>query len=406
MNNSEFKKVISLAYKLLIVSSITVYNTAGEYHTLDLWVRDLEKQVDYVESLSLVCPIAESEGNSEKNLAPLPKSINIYAEHDLKSPSDYTNLAKQHDVIQIAVNKPVWYSKTEFNFLKAARKNNICIISALSSNRAKTLLLNARSKGVLRFIKSIISYVGLNIAIAYFTKNTDGCFVVGEGLRELVNRKQPNVYVGTASWIRQEDILPKSEIERKAAQITKHQRLKLCIATRLEPMKGVHLALDALARIKDQSEESAHELLILGEGEELERLQKQSKKLGLDHMITFGGTRSYPDEFFNTIREYDLMLLTNLNDEQPRLIFDAISQGLIPVCPDSNPFKALRLEDEIYFSKGDANSLAETILNISAINDYGKLLNKLALQAKNFTIDAMHENRAKWVEKTLEVHCK
>lgn len=392
-----------MAYKLLIVSSIPVYNIAGEYHTLDLWVRDLEKQVDYVKSLTLVCPMKQNSEIPNKSLAPLPKPINIHPKDNLKTSSDYTKLAKQHDVIQIAANKPVWHSKTELSFLKAARKNNISIISGLSSNRAKTLLLNARSKGVLRFIKSIISYIGLNIAISYFTKNTDGCFVVGEGLRELVSKKQPNIYVGTASWIRQEDILPNSEIEQKAALLAKHQRLRLCIATRLEPMKGVHLALDALAHIKDQLKHNIPEMLILGEGEELERLQEQSKKLGLDHMVTFGGTRSYPDEFFNTIREYDLMLLTNLNDEQPRLIFDAISQGLIPVCPDSSPFKALALEDEIYFSKGNANSLAQTILNISAINDYDTLLNKLVAHAKNFTIDAMHEKRAKWIEKILEV---
>ncbi len=395
-----------MAYKLLIVSSIPVYSIAGEYLTLDLWLRDLEKQVDYVESLSLICPVIENNENPKKNLASLPNSINVYAEDNLKTSADYNQLAKQHDVIQIAVNKPFWQSRTEFNFLKAAREFNISIILALSSNRAKTLLLNAKNKGIIKFIKSIISYIGLNIAISYFTKNTDGCFVVGEGLRELVSSKQSNIYIGTASWIRLEDILSKSEIEQKASLMANRQKLRLCIATRLEPMKGVHLALEALARLKDQSEENTPELLILGEGEELERLQKLSKKLAIDHLITFGGTRPYPNEFFNTIREYDLMLLTNLNDEQPRLIFDAISQGLIPVCPDSSPFKALALEDEIYFSRGDANSLARTISNISTLNDYGKLLNKLFAQAKNFTIDAMHENRAKWIEKILEGHGK
>lgn len=395
-----------MAYKLLIVSSIPVYQINGQFHTLDLWVKDLEKQIECVKKLSLVCPVNIKPAHTTENLTDLPESITLIGKGSLTSSTDYDALTSNHDVIQFGINQPIWDTKVEQNFLKAARRNNTCVISALSSNRAKTLLLNAKSKGILRYIKTLITYTGLNIAISYFTKNCDGVFVVGEGLRELVNPKQKNLHVGTASWIGREDFLSTHELANKADQLASRERLKLCVATRLEPMKGVHLSLDALATIKTRLGDHSPELLILGEGDELDNLKAQSARSGLDHLVTFGGMRAYPDDFFKTIREYDLILLTNLNDEQPRLIFDALSQGLIPICPDSLPFKALNLEHEVYFSRGDALSLAETIMNISTANNKKDLLKKLVDHSKNFTIDAMHEKRANWVHETLSLRSK
>ena len=399
------KWVIILAYKLLIVSSIPAYNIDGQFHSLDLWVKDLEKQIDYVSELSLVCPLVESSRiKPAMNLLSLPRSVNVVPKHTVMKYSDIEELAQGHDVIQIAANLPIWKARIEKQFLKVAREKNKIFITALSSNRAKTIMLNAQGKGPIKYLKSLISYMGLNFAIAYFTAKADGCLLVGEGLRELVSHKQKNIHIGTASWIRTEDFLPDAQIEHKANQLTDSQRLKLCVATRLEPMKGVHIALDALSQLQEQLGNKAPELLILGEGEELENLQKQSRELNLDQLVTFGGVRSYPEQFFEAIGQYNLMLLTNLNDEQPRLIFDAISQGLVPICPDSLPFRTLDLAKEVYFEKGDAKSLAQIISNVMEIKDPRNLLTQLTNQAKSFTIDKMHEKRARWIEGTLKEH--
>jgi glycosyltransferase involved in cell wall biosynthesis len=120
--------------------------------------------------------------------------------------------------------------------------------------------------------------------------------------------------------------------------------LTMCVATRLEPMKGVHLAVEALRILRPRMGEHAPILSILGEGRERENLDRLVRDHGLADRVRFADTFSYPDPFLAQIGRHDLRLLTNLNDEQPRVIFDAISQGLAPICPDSRPYRELGID--------------------------------------------------------------
>lgn len=390
-----------MAYKLLIISTIPVYIIDGVFCSLDLWVRDLQKQIDMVDRLILLCPVVDGSPARKSKEEPLPPTIEVFADTNLKSTHDYENLGTQVDVIQIAANKPAWDSTIECKFLKIAYKLDICFIAGLSSNRANTTLMNAKGKGVVKVIKSWIIYLGIKFSINYFTKRADGVFIIGNGLLKLVNPAQSNVFVNTASWIRQEDLVSDEYAIDKALDIQSRQKLKLCVATRLEYMKGVHIAIDALKILQDQLGDDAPELLILGEGEEHEKLRNQTLDLGLDDKVEFGGLRTYPNSFFATIRDYDLILLTNLNDEQPRLVFDAISQGLIPICPDTPPFQGLNLERHVYYERGSAYSLAQTIINIGQLKDLRSLLFGLLATARKSTVDTMHFERAKWISETV-----
>ena len=221
-------------------------------------------------------------------------------------------------------------------------------------------------------------------------------------MAKLVNSSQTNIHVGTASWISREDLITEEELERRALELQKKVRLKLCIATRLEYMKGVHLVIAALKILQKEMGQDMPDLLILGEGEEHDNLERQVQKNELENNVKFGGMRSYPDSFFETIRAYDLMLLTNLNDEQPRLIFDAISQGLIPICPDSKQFRALNLGDPVYFKQGNVSSLASVIKNVAYLKDYRPVLNALLSCGIESTLDTMHIERRKWISGTIE----
>lgn len=390
-----------MAYRLLLVSSIPVYKINDAYCTSDLWVRDLEKQVETVDQLTLVCPVNENNPKPQENTKLLPTNIIVFSENDLINTETYKKLVSSVDVVQIAANKPFWKSKVENRFLKISNKIDTYFVAALSSNRAKTVLINAKNKGILKVLKSWMLYLGINFSIWHFTKYAGGVFVVGQGLLKLINPTQSNTFVGTASWIRREDLISDDDLNKKSNNLQSRGKLKLCIATRLEYMKGIHIAIDALKSLHEENLGHTPDLLILGEGEELENLKNQTHRLGLDQYIEFGGTRSYPDSFFDTIRNYDLMLLTNLNDEQPRLVFDALSQGLIPICPDSLPFKSLKLEKEIYYERGNPTSLAEVIKSITEKNNYGPLMVKLIQRAHESTVDSMHENRAEWITQTL-----
>ena len=121
----------------------------------------------------------------------------------------------------------------------------------------------------------------------------------------------------------------------------------------------------------------------------------------LENIVSFDGVRAYPDEFFAELRNFELILLTNLNEEQPRLIFDAISQGLIPICPDSAAYQHLKLPAEILYRKGDAHSLALTWLAFCDCVAVAKMMQQLCPMAFQYTINAMHQKRSQWIADLL-----
>ena len=390
-----------MTYKLLIVSAIPVYKIHGAYYTLDLWLKDLDAQLKVVSELCLVCPVLSRQTILESDLRPTPSSIRIVNNQILNTNVDYQELVHLYDVTQISANRPFWLSGVERKIYKHAHAANICCIAGISSNRARTTILNAKNKSVLKRIKAWVIYFGINLSIHYFTERSDGIFLVGSGLVKLINPKHTNIFVNTASWIRDVELIKKNDFLNKVFVINERNNLRICVAARLEHMKGVHVALDALKIIKDRAGIGVPKLLILGAGCEEEALRGQALDNGLGNDVVFGGVKSYPDEFFNTIREYDLMLLTNLNDEQPRLVFDSISQGVIPICPNSDQFKALNLDGFVYYKKGSAAALAEKVHQFMIFQNIPELCENLHKVAAKNTIDTMHQFRSDWIKDTI-----
>ena len=96
-----------------------------------------------------------------------------------------------------------------------------------------------------------------------------------------------------------------------------------------------------------------------------------------------------------------MVLLTNLNDEQPRLIFDAISQGCLPVCPDSTPYRSLGLPPELLYRRGDVDSLAQCLATLLMSGRRPALRARLIEIANGATIEAMHRVRRDWVREQV-----
>jgi glycosyltransferase involved in cell wall biosynthesis len=269
------------------------------------------------------------------------------------------------------------------------------VVLGISSDRAMTSLVNARGKNIIHRARARVRYWSVKLSQRYLSGRCDGTFVVGEGLRRLVESTSSNLFVGTASWIDASDIVPTTAARRDSSKV------RLCAAARLEPMKGIGLALDALASLGTHDDVPPMTLLIAGRGPEEAALRAQCAALQLQDKTQFAGTFAYPGPFFEMLRSQDIVVLTNLNEEQPRLIFDAISQGCLIVCPDSAPYRALGIPERLLYKRGDAHALAQTVAHaIASIGDetLRVALNSLARMA---TIETMHERRRDWVRSTL-----
>ena len=382
------------AYRLLIVSPIPVSLVNGHFQSLDLWVKDLASNLEYVSNIAILAPRAIQPIESSK---PIPPNIKVIFQDQLSSDVDFTNLISQYDVVTVGVGGPAWRMKTALRAASATKQANRCLVASITSNRVKTTLMNSQGKSWLKKLKARLVAFSIKRTTMKLVSMADGVVVIGEGVRQSIQLTHPNIYVETASWIHIDEIISDMAFEEKVAQISSPSAI---IATRLEPMKGVHLAIEALEHIKNLGK-SLPSLSILGKGPAFDDLNAIVQANKLQNTVSFDGVRAYPDEFFAELRNFELVLLTNLNEEQPRLIFDAISQGLIPICPDSAAYQHLKLPAEILYKKGDAQSLALVWLAFCDAAAVAKMLSQLRPTAFQYTINAMHQKRAQWVAELL-----
>ena len=387
-------KTLQQAYRLLIVSPIPVSSHNGQNHSLDLWVKDLETNLDYVSGVAILAPRASQSIESSR---PIPPNIKVIFQDQVSTESELANLINQYDVVSIGVGGPAWRMRLAIRAASATKQANRCLITSITSNRVKTTLMNSHDKSFIKRLKAKLVAFSIKRTTNKLVDLADGVVVIGEGVRQSMQLVNPNIYVETASWIHNDEIISDIALNEKIAKLTIP---KTIIATRLEPMKGVHLAIKALEHIK-QLGKSLPSLSILGKGPAFDDLNAMVQASQLQNTVSFNGVRTYPEEFFAELRNFELVLLTNLNEEQPRLIFDAISQGLIPICPNSAAYQHLKLPTEILYKKGDAHSLASTWLAFCDAAAVAKMLNQLRPMAFQYTINAMHQNRAHWIAELL-----
>jgi glycosyltransferase involved in cell wall biosynthesis len=381
-----------MSYRLALMSEISLVKREDGYWAFDLWVQDLEAQVASVTSVTLFSPVV-AEARDGATLLPLPSSIKVVALH---SPSSL--LAREvaaADVLQVPGNFTWRRSRRVREFMRMARRSGTPVILGISSDRATTVVVNAQGQDFARRSKARLESLSIKVSQQYLASRCEGTFVVGEGLRRLVESSSRNLFIGTASWVRQSDMVAVHAARRD------HVALKLCAAARLEPMKGIGLALDALPRLIERSPGEAIRLVIAGQGPEEGALRKKCTELGLDAAVSFAGTFGYPGPFFEMLRQQDIVVLTNLNDEQPRLVFDAISQGCLIVCPDSTPYRGLGIPAELQYRRADSADLATAIERACSRLDDLDLREKLRSLVLDATIESMHRKRHDWVRRTV-----
>ena len=387
-------KTLQQAYRLLIVSPIPVSLDNGNYQSLDLWVKDLEANLAYVSSLAILAPRASQPIEASQSISP---HIKVIFQDQVLLESELINLICQYDVVSVGVGGPAWRMKTALRAASATKQANRCLVTSITSNRVKTTLMNSQGKSWLKRLKAKLVAFSIKRTTLKLVGIAYGVVVIGEGVRQSMQLMHPNIYVETASWIHNDEIISDIAFEEKVSKLTSP---KTIIATRLEPMKGVHLAIEALEHIKKLAN-TLPTLSILGKGPALADLNAMVQANKLQNTVSFDGVRAYPDEFFAELRNFELVLLTNLNEEQPRLIFDAISQGLIPICPDSAAYQHLKLPAEILYKKGDAHSLALTWLAFCNCVAVAEMMQQLRPMAFQYTINAMHQKRSQWIADLL-----
>lgn len=205
------------------------------------------------------------------------------------------------------------------------------------------------------------------------------------------------VLVNPASWI-DEGIIPSdAEVERRWSD--KSDTIRLIFAGSLTESKGVPVLLDAARELERRG--IAVQLDIIGQGALGLDCEKTAAKLRTVRMKLLAPV-PYGPEFFATLSEYDVTVVPTLSDEQPRIIYDAFSQGVPVIASDTGGNRDCVRHGETGYlvPPGDAQALANTIeYAVQQRQELPDLAKAAISMARSYTHAEMHRKRAKVLRK-------
>ncbi len=395
--------MINLNYTIFI--EIPLYrNQLNQIFCDALWAKDIRLHLNYIPNLSLCCPVINDNApDGYENIS----SIGVNHIHALAPSAGLGSVlyhffpnfwrafkaAKQADVAHSGgAGWPFpstfylvfirffaqfkWIVVIESSFWMLSSSDKVNFRNWLSHHMHRILLGAALKKADARIFTQTFYR-------QYFLGN--------DATRTLIN---------PASWIDENKIVSKTSLHTRTASCNQHT-LKLIFPARLTHEKGVQLLLDAIVILKQL--ETPVEITIMGTGK-LEGLCRVAcKTLHATVKLKFCEAIPYDDHFFTALQAYHLVIVANLKEEQPRIIFDAFSQGLGVIAPATTGVLDITSDSNtLYFKPGKANSLAQ-VINQAAnnINEVFLLgVNGLASVNQKTHVN-MHETRRIFLEKIL-----
>lgn len=107
--------------------------------------------------------------------------------------------------------------------------------------------------------------------------------------------------------------------------------------------------------------------------------------------------------FFDFLRNFDILLVTNLTNEQPRIIFDAFSQGVAIVASNTSGVKDVTTkETALLFERGNASDLVDKLVSlVNIIDSYKTIVRNAHLDIRNLTHEKMHRSREQFLKDVL-----
>ena len=216
-----------------------------------------------------------------------------------------------------------------------------------------------------------------------------------EGYRSsLLHRHRERGHVFEASWIDADNILPPSQLDSTLRARAAEVPLRMVFAGRLTNAKGVRLMMDAVLPLVRTGH--AIELDIYGDGPLAQECATLLGDPSLARRVRLRGSVPYDAAFFETLRGFHLLIVPTLSDEQPRIVFDAYSQGLPVLASDTAGMRQC-VEDGItgaFFTSGDVDALRDAIVHAAAHRtEWARMASACVELARASTHQEMHRKR-------------
>lgn len=402
-------------YLLVVGQHLPIYrNGSGQLFTDELWQKDLAMHLEYLDHLIIATPCLHREPPSDAVLLDSrPSRVEVV---DLPV---QTSLLSAIKAMPITVSRlwratrraaivhsgiagwpiPLGWIVTPLVLL--CRKPYVIIVES-----APWRLRKGAAAGWKRRIRASTQelmgrWVISKAALVIFTQD--------EYRQSLMGPQATRGHVIPASWIDEQNILTDAEAEdiwtRKLAAAD--SRLKILFVGRLIPDKGVTVLLQALRQLS--ASDAPITLSILGEGDLKGECTTVSSELTGLTSVRVLGTMPYGAPLFALIREYDALVVPTISDEQPRIVFDAYSQGVPVLASDTAGLRSCVRNGETGMLT-PSNDVSALLALLQYASKHRSELKQLGLQslkyAREMTHQEMHRQRVVLLKDMLDKHTR
>lgn len=135
----------------------------------------------------------------------------------------------------------------------------------------------------------------------------------------------------------------------------------IMVVGRLSPEKGVDIFLEAFSQVL-YSQKGIH-AVIVGDGQEKERLMRQSEKLGIHEHVHFAGYTKNPGDF---MQHADIVVIPSRSEGIPNVALEAMAlkKPVIATSVGGVPEVIVHGESGILVPACDPHAMAESILSV------------------------------------------
>lgn len=379
----------------LLISNWVVHRHQGRLWTTPLWSKDLELHLRYIRRLALACPVVdgpppaefavlEPDTHSRITLVDMPRfdSAKDRLLNGLPFLSRLGKAAKQAEILHFtAAGHPILFG---WIVPRLRRRGNIGLVACVESSFWRKPGARGLRKWISLLAERAVKSAVSSSHVSFLTQQTY--------LSELTDPTNSN-HVVHAVWIDESTILGEGDVRSRLESRPKDGAIRLAFFGRLCEDKGPDLLVDAGKLASEHGLEL--EIDIFGEGPSLESLKRIAT--GSKCPIRFRGFVQYGPAFFDEMRSFDALVVPTRSDEQPRIVYDAYSQG-VPVIASATAGLETVVKPGatgLLFSRGDALDLSRAIGEFAADRElrYRASLGALAA-SKGASHASMHRHRA------------
>ena len=413
MSVSRAVPMITQPYTLFIRISVFI-DPDGLVYSTELWAHDLKEHLLYIDDLRLCSPVMYGKKPPEGWVViPGLHADKVYAlREDRGLASVVFNLVPNFLVVAQAASKTTiahcglagWAFPLSYYLLLIRPFRNFKWIVVMESS---FWMKPVGKRATLRV--SLRHHINLFLSRACMRRADIRIFTQSWYRDILLQGSTHNTLVNEAVWVKEQDVLSTADFEVRASTATGPTRL--LFPSRFVAEKGVGTLLAAITeldqRIAKQTDFPGLVIEVIGSGpmeEEVRAFIAQRSEGPVQ--VSFLDPVPYDAGFFTLLGRYDAIIVANLMEEQPRIIYDGFSQGVPCIASRTSGVVQVVANGEtgVLFSPGShselANCLIEAATDRSALIEMGR---RAIAVARSRTHEGMHRDRAKFLADTLEL---